>query len=118
MAVLVQSAVLDVMQAVFHLPMAASQRLKIGRRHRLRVETRHEITSVAGFKLRSMPDLPVDAKTDAAIRDSQRIANPIGDLVVAPEFSDVYAAAFFSTVTSSGSDASLKWNVNASSVSP
>ena len=71
MAVLVQRAVLDMMQAIFHLPVTACQRLKVRRKDGLRIKTRNEIASVAGFEIRSMPDLPVDAKTDTTIRDSQ-----------------------------------------------
>lgn len=119
MPVLVQNAVLDVVQAVLHLPVTASQRLKLNRQESLRIKTRYKISGVAGQQFLAPPNLPVDAKTDTAIHDPQVFANPIGNEIITPEFADVHATAFFSTVTSSGVvvSTSLNWNANASSVS-
>ncbi len=41
------------------------------------------------------PDFSVDAQSDITVSYSKRFSYPIGDFVVAPEFSYVYAATFF-----------------------
>lgn len=110
MAVLVQGAVLDVMQAVLDLPVTTRERLEIGRKDRLRIKTCDKISRVTRFQDTVTPNLPVDTESNPAVRDAKRLSNPVGNDVVAPEFANVHAAAFFSTVTLSGSvvGASLK----------
>ena len=46
-AILVPPAILDEMQAVFHLPMVARRRLKLGGRDRSGIETGGEIAAIA-----------------------------------------------------------------------
>ena len=48
--IFVPPAVLDEMKAVFHLPVATNVRLKLTRRDRIGIQTRHEVTAVAGKK--------------------------------------------------------------------
>ena len=77
MTVLIQNSVLDVVEAILHLPVTASQRLKIRRQDQLRIKARYKITGVTRFENGTPPDLPVDTQSDPTIRDAQRVLERI-----------------------------------------
>ena len=120
MTVFVPPAILDEVQAVFHLPMAANGRVKFGCRDRARIEAGHKIP--AFVKQKNTIDrthFTIGTDGDSTIRNIQTLADILGVVQVDPNPAGIAAIPFFSAVSWAGraDDASAKHVFNASSMS-
>ena len=120
MTVFVPPAVLDEVQAVFHLPMPANIRVKPGSRNGARVEAGHEIAAfLAEKRAGGRTNFPIGTEEDLAVRNVQTLAQILGIAQIEPEPAGFAAAPLFSVTTWAGrsGDASAKQVRSASSMS-
>ena len=120
MTVFVPPAILDEVQAVFHLPMAANGGVKLGRRDRTRIEAGHEIPGVVKQKNTiGRTYFTIGTDGDLTVGNIQTLAEILGVVQVDPNPAGIAAIPFFSVVSwaARADDASAKHVFNASSMS-
>ena len=118
--VFVPPAILDEVQAVFHLPMAANVGVKLGWRDRARIEAGHEIAAFTQQKSTiARSHFTIGADGDLAVGNVQTLADILGVVQVDPNPAGIAAAPLFSIVSWAGrsDDTSAKHVFNASSMS-
>lgn len=115
-AVLVPPAILDEMQAVFHLPMIAYIRLKPSGRDRAWIETGGEIAAVTRTnRALARPHFAIDAQHDAARGKVQTLAEIVRRIEIKPKPAGFAIAPLFSVISWAGrwEDASAKQSCRA-----
>ena len=120
MTVFVPPAILDEVQAVFHLPMAANGCVKFGRCHRTRIETADEIPAFLKQKNTiGRPHFTIGTDGDLAAGNVQTLTQILGVVQVDPNPAGIVATPFFSVVSRAGraDEASAKHVFNAFSMS-
>ena len=120
MAVLIPPAILDEVQAVFHLPMAANVGVKLSRRDRARIEAGHEISAFVKQKsIIGRSHFTIGADGDLTVGNVQTLTEILGILQVDPNPAGIAAAPLFSVVSWAGRACrtSAKHVFNASSMS-
>ena len=116
-AIFVPPAVLDEMEAVFHLPVAANVRLKLTGRDRIGIQAGHEIPALARNKLAgSATHLAINADCDLAAGYVQTLPEILGIVEVDPKPASLLIEPLFS-VTSSAGGAGVSWKKQVSRAS-
>jgi hypothetical protein len=118
--VFVPPAILDEMQAVFHLPMAANGGVKLSRRDRARIEAGHKIPAFVKQKSAiGRTYFTIGADGDSTVGNIQTLTDILGVVQVDPNPAGIAAIPFFSVVSWAGraDEASAKHVFNASSMS-
>ena len=101
--ILVPPAVLDEVQAVFHLPVAADVRVKVGRRDIARIEAGHEVPAFLEQEMAiGRTHFAIDAQGDLAVGNVQTLAEIRGVVKVEPKPADFAAGPLFSLVSWAG----------------
>ncbi len=99
MSVFVPPPILDEMQAVFHLPVAATMAEQVRGSRFLRVNARNEKACFEGKNcIIGVADNSINTNRDAAVREIQLLAYEFSILQIAPEAAFVGQAAFFSII--------------------
>jgi len=101
--VLIPPAVLDEVQAVFHLPVAANVLLEIGSRDGVRIETGHEIPALTRneFAL-GATDFAINSDGDATFGNVQTLPNVLGIVEADPKPACLLIEPLFSILSSAG----------------
>jgi len=96
-------AVLDEVQAVFHLPVAANVLLEIGSRDGVRIETGHEIPALTRneFAL-GATDFAINSDGDATFGNVQTLPNVLGIVEADPKPACLLIEPLFSILSSAG----------------
>jgi hypothetical protein len=101
--VFVPPAVLDEMQAVFHLPMAANIGMKLGRRDRARIEAAYKIPAFVKQKSTiGQSYFTIGADGDLTVGNVQTLTDILGVVQVDPNPAGIAAAPLFSVVSWAG----------------
>jgi hypothetical protein len=119
-AIFIPPAILDEVQTVFNLPMAANVGVKLGRRDRARIEAAYEITAFVKQKSTiGRSHFTIGADGDLTVGNVQTLTEILGVVQVDPNPACFVAVPFFSVVSWAErlDAASAKHVFNASSMS-
>ena len=96
MTVFVPPAILDEVQAVFHLPMAANGGVKLGRRDCARIEAGHKIPAFVKQKSTiGRTHFTIGADGDLTVGNVQTLTDILGVVQVDPNPTGIAAIPFF-----------------------